>query len=128
MPPERPERDPATLLDIDRAAGLAQSFMAGLTREQFETDEKTQAAVLQKILIIGEAVKRLSGTFRQAHPEIPWKQIARMRDILIHDYDRVDLDEVWRAVRSDLPDLRARLAPLLARTGDGPPSTELTAC
>ena len=71
----------------------------------FEVDLKTQSAVLHQLLVIGEAVKRLSPTFRVRHAHVPWSLIAGMRDHLIHGYDAVDLDEVWRTVRRDLPAL-----------------------
>lgn len=53
----------------------------------------------------GEAVKRVSDDVRKRHPDIPWSSMAKMRDLLIHAYDRVDLDEVWDTVQNDIPDL-----------------------
>jgi uncharacterized protein with HEPN domain len=78
----------------------------------FLDDEKTQSAVVHQLMIIGEGTKRLSDAFRDSHPQIPWRDIARMRDRLIHHYDAVDLDEVWKTVETDVPDLLARLEPL----------------
>ena len=71
-------------------------------------------------MILGEAVKRLSPEFRAQHPTVPWQDIAGMRDILIHRYDNVELDEVWEAVTRDVPRLLAYLEPL----APGPPSEE----
>ncbi len=99
------QRDEATLVDIADAARLALDFSAGLTRDEFLRDLKTQSAVLHQLTILGEAVKRLSGDFRARYPEIPWPLIAGMRDHLIHAYDAVDLDEVWRTLKKDIPDL-----------------------
>jgi uncharacterized protein with HEPN domain len=62
--------------------------------------------------VIGEAVKRLSLAFRAAHPEVPWKLIAGTRDKLIHHYEDVDLEEIWRMVTSDLPELIRLVEPL----------------
>jgi uncharacterized protein with HEPN domain len=83
---------------------------------EFLEDQKTQSAILHQLLIIGEAVKRVSPEFRAAHPEVPWKLIAGTRDKLIHFYDGVDLNEVWKMVISDLPQLIRWIEPLTSRT------------
>jgi uncharacterized protein with HEPN domain len=108
-------RDDATLLDILRAARLAVAFMGDLDKPAFLNDLKTQSAILHQLLVLGEAVKRLSEGFRARHPAIPWRMIAGMRDQLIHAYDAVDLDEVWKTVSIDIPCLITLLAPLEPR-------------
>ena len=108
-------RDEASLLDIARAARLVIEFKQGLDKAAFIQDFKTQSAVLHQLMVIGEAVKRLSPDFRIRHPEIPWSLIAGMRDKLIHGYDIVDLDQVWRTAVVDVPDLLSVLEPLLPR-------------
>jgi uncharacterized protein with HEPN domain len=107
------QRDKTTLLDIARAARAVVSFTHNIAPEQFVQDLKTQSAVLYQLLVIGEAVKRLSSDFRERHPEIPWGPMAGMRDHLIHGYDLVDWGEVWHTATRDVPDLLIRLAPLL---------------
>jgi len=107
------ERDKATLLDIARAARFVQEFIADTPKEAFLIDFKTQSAVLHQLMVIGEAAKRLSIGFRDEHPSIPWSLIAGMRDKLIHGYDIVDLDEVWRTAKVDVPGLREAIKPLL---------------
>ena len=64
-------------------------------------------------MIIGEATKRLSTEFRQQHSSIPWKQIAEMRDIITHNYENVDLEEVWTVITVNLPTLHQYIYPLL---------------
>ncbi len=96
-------RDEGNLLDILKAARLAIEFKGQTDKAEFLADLKTQSAVLHQLFIIGEAVKRLSPEFRGAHPEVPWKLIAGTRDKLIHFYEGVDLDEVWKMVTADLP-------------------------
>jgi uncharacterized protein with HEPN domain len=108
-------RDDATLLDILRAARLAVAFKGDLDKPAFLHDLKTQSAILHQLLVLGEVVKRLSEGFRTSHPAIPWRMIAGMRDQLIHAYDVVDLDEVWKTVSIDIPDLITLLAPLEPR-------------
>jgi uncharacterized protein with HEPN domain len=105
-------RDDAHLLDILRAARLAIEFKGSAEKADFLEDAKTQSAVLHQLLIIGEAVKRLSPQFRAAHPEVPWKLIAGTRDKLIHFYEGVDLEEVWKMVTSDLAQLIRQIEPL----------------
>jgi uncharacterized protein with HEPN domain len=108
-------RDDATLLDILRAAHLALEFRASMERVAFLSDLKTQAAIVHELLVLGEAVKRLSPRFREQHTEVPWKAIAGMRDRLLHAYDDVDIDLVWKTVDEDLPALVERLKGLAPR-------------
>jgi uncharacterized protein with HEPN domain len=72
---------------------------------------------LHQLLIIGEAVKRISLEFRAAHPEVPWRLIAGTRDKLIHFYEGVDLEEVWKMVISDLPRLIRWIEPVVSPAG-----------
>lgn len=105
-------RDSATILDLLEHARRVIRFVHGYDREAFLQDEKTQAAVLHELLIIGEAVKRLSPTFRETHPTVPWRSIAGLRDVLIHQYDDVDLDQVWKTTERSIPALLRFLEPL----------------
>jgi uncharacterized protein with HEPN domain len=78
----------------------------------------THDAVIRQLEIIGEATKNLSSDFRSAHPQIPWKDIAGMRDRLIHGYMAVDLPAVWDTATTDVPQLRAELQRIVgASTG-----------
>ncbi len=106
-------RDRASLLDIAKAARLTLEFVAGMNQQEFEADQKTQSAVLYQIAILGEAVKRLSPEFRSQNPDIPWAAMAGMRDKLIHDYEGVDVERVWRTLQSSIPDLLQSILPLL---------------
>lgn len=74
--------------------------------QAFMTDPKTQDAVIRNFEVIGEAVKGLSPELKQRHPELPWKQIAGMRDFLIHVYFGVNLVRVWQTIETDLPSLK----------------------
>ena len=68
---------------------------------------------MHQILVLGEAAKRLSSEFRASHPEVPWSNIAGMRDKLIHAYEAVDYDEVWSTATRDIPELLEWVRPLL---------------
>ena len=98
-------RDRAVLLDMLNAAERILEFRQGLTKAGFLDDNKTQSAVLHQLMILGEACKRLDSATRALAPEIPWRLIAGMRDNLIHDYDDVDLEEVWKTIERDVPPL-----------------------
>ena len=111
-------RDEAHVLDILKAARLAIDFKGAASKADFLADVKTQSAVLHQLLVIGEAVKRLSPEFRVTHPNVPWKLIAGTRDKLIHFYDGVDLEEVWRMLTSDLPDLISQIESSTPPAGD----------
>jgi len=65
-----------------------------------------QDAVIRNFEIIGEAAKRISPAFRDKHPHVPWRRLAGLRDVLIHAYDRVRVDEVWGFIERDPPDLK----------------------
>lgn len=102
-------RDMAYLLDILLHAKDARDFTAGLDKNTFYSDHKCQFAVIRCFEVIGEAVKRLSSEIQKTYPDIPWSKMAKMRDLLIHAYDRVDLDEVWDTVKNDIPALISAL-------------------
>lgn len=108
-------RDSAALVDIARSAGLVLDFTRGMNRADFLGDVKTQSAVLHQLLILGEATKRLSTPLRERPTQIPWSEMAGMRDKLIHEYDQVDLEEVWMTVERDVPKLLSFIEPLLPK-------------
>ncbi|KAF0109002.1 MAG: hypothetical protein FD146_46 [Anaerolineaceae bacterium] len=102
-------RDDIVLKDVVNAAQLITSFVAGFERDAFIDDWKTRSAVLYQLTVIGEAVKRLSDEFRSQHSHIPWALMAGMRDHLVHAYDLVDWDEVWKTATKDIPDLLEKI-------------------
>jgi uncharacterized protein with HEPN domain len=69
--------------------------------------------VVHHLQVIGEAASRLDGEFQDSHPDIPWHEIIAMRNVIVHDYFGLDLDEVWASVRTDLPLLKERVLALL---------------
>lgn len=91
-------RDKASILDMINAAKRVLLFAAGLDKAALATNQEKQSAILYQVIIIGEATKRLSIEFRSQHSEIPWKDIAGMRDILAHQYDLVNLNTLWDVI------------------------------
>ncbi|MGD1809176.1 DUF86 domain-containing protein [Dapis sp. BLCC M126] len=111
-------RDKASLLDIVNAARRVLQFTKGIDKSELETNEEKQSAILYQIIVMGEATKRLSPEFREQYPEIPWKDIAGMRDILAHQYDRLNLNTLWDVIQSDVPEVLALLESLLLNSTD----------
>jgi uncharacterized protein with HEPN domain len=106
-------RDRESLIDITQAAQRILRFTEGISRADLETNEEKLSAILYQLTILGEATKRLSESLRNQNPDIPWKQMAGMRDIVTHHYDEVDPDIVWDIIQSDLPQLLNLIRPLL---------------
>ena len=86
----------------------------GVARARFDNDEVRQLAVLHLIQVLGEAASRVSADFREAHPELPWNQMAGMRNRIVHGYDDVDADIVWRVATEDLEPVMAGLERMVA--------------
>jgi uncharacterized protein with HEPN domain len=106
-------RDEATLLDIAQAARRIISFVQGVDEASFAANAEKHWAVVAQLLVIGEAITRLSYEFRSLHPEIEWAKIAGMRNRLIHGYDTIRWDVVWRTATEAVPQLLAQIEPLL---------------
>jgi uncharacterized protein with HEPN domain len=115
---EPTERDAALLLDMLLAAKDARGFAAGMDEPAFLASRLHQSAVIRALEVIGEAAGRVSLAFRATQPAIPWRDITGMRHRLIHGYDDVRLDLVWRVVAEDLDPLIAALEPLIAPEGE----------
>lgn len=108
-------RDDASIQDIYRAGQNVLKFAQGLTREELELDDVRTSGILFQIMIIGEATKRLSPDFRLQNPELPWVQMAGMRDILAHQYDKLDFDVMWDVIRLSIPEMLGKIDPLISR-------------
>jgi len=105
--------DAATVLDMVLACRRIGRFIADADENSFLVDDEKHWAVVSQLLLIGEAVRRLSPEFCDRNPLIPWRQIAGMRNRLVHHYDKIDWPLVWTTACRDVPPLLADLEPLL---------------
>jgi uncharacterized protein with HEPN domain len=108
------KKDPKIFLaHIVECIDLVEEYSQGITQASFLEDRVLQDAVIRRLEVIGEAVKGLPSTFRLKYPEIPWKQMAGMRDVLIHEYFDVDLVLTWRVAKHELPPIKLKILELL---------------
>lgn len=108
------KKDPQILLKhILENLELIEGFTKDLSREEFHKSAKTQYAVLRGLEIIGEAARNLPEDFKARHGDIPWEDIAGMRNRIIHEYFGVDLEVVWGTIRRDIPNLKRKVEGIL---------------
>ena len=104
-------------------AEKAERFVADMDLASFQADERTNMAVTRALEVVGEAARHVPPAVRRRYPDVPWRKIIGMRNIVIHDYPAVNLEVIWLAIRQDLPPLRATLARMLEKierqAGDG---------
>ena len=110
-------KDPRIFLrHILESLSLISEYTSNLSKDTFLASPQGQDAVIRRLEVIGEAVRNLPTEFRGEHPEVPWCQIAGMRDVLIHEYFGVDLELTWQTIQDDLPDLDRSLSAILLET------------
>lgn len=108
------KKDPKVFLEhIIESIQLIEEYAKPLTVEEFQKNKAMQDAIIRRLEIIGEAVKNVPTSFKAHHPNIPWKQMAGMRDILIHEYFDVDLLLIWSVVQRELPAIKEKFSLLL---------------
>lgn len=106
----RSSKDRAALFDIRDNAALARGFVGAFTLIEFKTDRRAFYAATRALEIISEAARRLAPSVRERHPELPWRAIMGVGNVLRHNYDDVAEEQVWRTVLEDLPALHRAIA------------------
>jgi len=97
------------LKDILEAMESIETFVSGMDLQTFQADDKTMSAVLRKFEIIGEASKQVPDEIRKSYPKVPWKEMAAMRDKLIHAYFGVDYPLVWKTIKKRIPKVKRHI-------------------
>ena len=108
-----PSRDKGRLEDILEAADYVSSFVHGLKYGEFLSDKLRYFAVLKNVEIIGEATYMISPAFKEAHPDLPWNNIIKMRHVLVHGYSSVLPELLWDTAINDVPQFRKQIMMLL---------------
>jgi uncharacterized protein with HEPN domain len=112
----REGKDPKIfLLHILESINEIERNVKNLSKDKFFELTTIQDAIVRRLEIIGEAVKNLPDSFKKRYPEIPWKKIAGLRDVLIHEYFGVDLDLVWKIINKDILKLKKQIERLLEK-------------
>jgi uncharacterized protein with HEPN domain len=99
--------------DIVQGAQQALEYTRGYSREQFFAERRTFQAVVLNLLFIGEATKNIPQEIRAAYPDVPWRDMAGLRDIIVHRYFGLQKDVIWKVVHEDLPRLLAQVERIL---------------
>ena len=107
------QRDIGYFSDILDSARLAVEYLEKISYEEFIKSTAIQDAVIRRIEIIGEAANRISEQSRKKYDHLPWTEMKGMRNLLIHEYDEIDLKEVWNTVKNDLPALLKEIEKIL---------------
>lgn len=113
------QRDLTYLLDILLAAQRILAYAENITEDTFMDDLRLQDAISMRLIVIGEASRRISVDFREAHPELPWQEMIGLRSKIVHEYDRIRLDIVWDVIQHDIPALIAQIEPLVPPDDSG---------
>jgi len=101
------------LQDIWESILAIEEYTKDCTEDEFNSNRQIQDAVIRRLEIIGEAVKNIDDDFRYKYPQIPWKKIAGIRDIIAHEYFGVKLERVWDVIIKDLPGLRDKIKSIM---------------
>jgi uncharacterized protein with HEPN domain len=105
------------LKDISESSGRVLDYTNAMARDEFFEDRKTVDAVMRNLAIIGEAAKKIPADVRRKHPDVAWKKMAGLRDIVVHDYFGIDEDIIWDVVSAKIPELKKSIDAMSVNLG-----------
>jgi uncharacterized protein with HEPN domain len=117
-------RDETLLVDVYESARQVAEYLEGHSRKTFLSDARTRDAVERRILVMGEAVSRMSGEFKEAHPEIPWQRLTSLRNFYVHGYEKLQADDVWGTAKGLVRNVERQLAKLIPNDENQDPEAE----
>ncbi len=120
-------REELYLADIVDAAEAIHRFLDGIEMKNFLVDEMRQSAVLQKLIVIGEAAARLPADFQGKHADVDWRDVISFRNVAVHDYFSINWEVVWATATQDAPLLREKVSAILADEYSDQESTDTSA-
>lgn len=95
--------------DVSESIRLIEKYIGDLSKGDFDKNQELKDSIVRRLEIIGEAVKNIPDDFKEKYPEVPWKKIVGLRDIIIHAYFNIDLDIMWDIIKKDLPCLKENI-------------------
>jgi uncharacterized protein with HEPN domain len=106
-------KDKAYLQDILEAIKAIESFLSGISKRKFFSSDLIQSAALRKLEVIGEACRQLNKKTTNKYKNVPWRDVADMRNKIIHEYFGVDIERVWQTIQNDIPGLKEQIIQIL---------------
>ena len=105
------------LQDMLESLEKIERYTTGLTFERFARDDRTVDAVVRNLEVIGEVARQIPSEVRERYPEVPWRRVIGLRNVVVHEYFAVDVEIVWTVVRQSLPELKEALRRMMAELG-----------
>jgi uncharacterized protein with HEPN domain len=118
------ERDQALVWDIREAAREITEYVQGTIYTRFAASKSLRAAVERQLITVGEAARQLSSEFKLAHPQIPWRTIVAQRNVLVHEYGEIRVEQLWLTATQDIPQLIQQIDSIASASGLTPPPPE----
>ena len=113
------DKDAASLWDMYQALLKIEKFTRNLTRDHYESDDLVQSAVERQFEILGEAARRVSEKFKDAHPDIPWRNLIGQRNVIAHQYDKIDHERLWVTIKTSCPQILETLEAVISQLKKG---------
>jgi uncharacterized protein with HEPN domain len=118
------ERDAGSLQHMLNAIARIGDYTAGLDLLTFSQVPVVQDAVIRQLMVLGEAANRVSRAMQAQSADVPWRDIIALRNVIVHQYEKINLERIWVTVHDDLPPVEKRISDLLASVDQEPPPSD----